>query len=130
MLAHRCSATPAAYRAGPRKPDAALPSVVWWRGFRSKELTDLVEESLTSNGAFRVIVSPNVWCAPAGMSTAALAVPVTAFVRVSVVLKTTSAKTAVLNVMRTFVAVVVPVLGPGKRTVTTPPDIRVRHGRL
>ena len=37
------------YRAGPRKPDAALPSVVWWRGFRSKELTDLIEEALTSN---------------------------------------------------------------------------------
>src|SRR5262245_59427906 len=40
---------PPAYRAGPRKPDAALPSVVWWRGFRSKELTDLIEEALTSN---------------------------------------------------------------------------------
>ena len=31
---------PKAYRAGPRNADAALPSVVWWRGFRSKELTD------------------------------------------------------------------------------------------
>jgi outer membrane protein TolC len=40
---------PKAYKAGPRNPDAALPSVVWWRGFRSKELTDLIEESLTSN---------------------------------------------------------------------------------
>ena len=40
---------PRAYRAGPRNADAALPSVVWWRGFRSKELTDLIEESLTSN---------------------------------------------------------------------------------
>src|SRR3954451_83302 len=40
---------PKAYRAGPRNADAALPSVVWWRGFRSKELTDLMEESLTSN---------------------------------------------------------------------------------
>ena len=40
---------PPAYRAGPRAADAALPSVVWWRGFGSKELTDLVEESLTSN---------------------------------------------------------------------------------
>jgi multidrug efflux system outer membrane protein len=26
-----------------------LPSLGWWRGFRSKELTDLVEEALTSN---------------------------------------------------------------------------------
>jgi multidrug efflux system outer membrane protein len=40
---------PNAYKAGPRKPDAALPSVVWWRGFRSRELTGLIEESLTSN---------------------------------------------------------------------------------
>src|ERR1043165_4638564 len=40
---------PPAYREGPRKSDAALPSLVWWRGFRSKELTDLVEEALTSN---------------------------------------------------------------------------------
>ena len=40
---------PAAYRAGPRGSDKALPAVLWWRGFRSKQLTDLVEESLTSN---------------------------------------------------------------------------------
>jgi NodT family efflux transporter outer membrane factor (OMF) lipoprotein len=40
---------PAAYRAGPRHADAALPSVVWWRGFGSKELTSLIEEALTSN---------------------------------------------------------------------------------
>ena len=40
---------PPAYRAGPRNAAAALPSVVWWRGFGSKELTNLVEESLTSN---------------------------------------------------------------------------------
>jgi outer membrane protein, multidrug efflux system len=40
---------PNAYKAGPRNPDAALPSVVWWRGFRSRELTGLIEESLTSN---------------------------------------------------------------------------------
>jgi NodT family efflux transporter outer membrane factor (OMF) lipoprotein len=40
---------PKTYRAGPGKADAALPSVVWWRGFRSKEMTDLIEEALTSN---------------------------------------------------------------------------------
>jgi NodT family efflux transporter outer membrane factor (OMF) lipoprotein len=40
---------PAAYRAGQRGTDKALPAVLWWRGFRSKTLTDLVEESLTSN---------------------------------------------------------------------------------
>jgi len=40
---------PGRYREAPRHPDSALPSVVWWRGFGSKELTDLIEESLTSN---------------------------------------------------------------------------------
>src|SRR5215210_631307 len=40
---------PAAYRAGPRNADAALPSVVWWRGFGSRELTALIEEAITSN---------------------------------------------------------------------------------
>jgi NodT family efflux transporter outer membrane factor (OMF) lipoprotein len=40
---------PPAYRDGPRNPDRALPSVLWWRGFASKELTDLIEEAITSN---------------------------------------------------------------------------------
>ena len=40
---------PPAYRAGPRHADVALPSVVWWRGFGSRELSALVEEALTSN---------------------------------------------------------------------------------
>jgi NodT family efflux transporter outer membrane factor (OMF) lipoprotein len=40
---------PARYTAGPRNVEVALPSAVWWRGFRSKELTDLMEEALTSN---------------------------------------------------------------------------------
>ena len=38
-----------AYRDAPRNADAALPSILWWRGFGSKELTDLMEEALTSN---------------------------------------------------------------------------------
>ena len=40
---------PPAYREGPARADAALPSLVWWRGFDSKELTDLIEEALASN---------------------------------------------------------------------------------
>ena len=40
---------PARYRMAPHDHDAALPSVIWWRGFRSKQLTDLIEEGLTSN---------------------------------------------------------------------------------
>jgi len=48
---------PRSYRAGPRNADAALPSVVWWRGFRSRELTDLIEEALTSNFDVAVAVA-------------------------------------------------------------------------
>ncbi len=40
---------PGKYRAAPPDFDAALPSILWWRGFRSKELTNLIEEALTSN---------------------------------------------------------------------------------
>src|SRR3954464_4504276 len=40
---------PPAYRAGARHADAALPSVVWWRGFGSRELTPLSEEGRTPN---------------------------------------------------------------------------------
>jgi NodT family efflux transporter outer membrane factor (OMF) lipoprotein len=41
---------PGAYRAASRgKADAALPQLDWWRGFRSKELTTLIEEAQTVN---------------------------------------------------------------------------------
>jgi NodT family efflux transporter outer membrane factor (OMF) lipoprotein len=40
---------PERYREAPRHPDRALPHTLWWRGFRSAELTALVEESITSN---------------------------------------------------------------------------------
>ena len=40
---------PARYRMAPHNQDAALPAVSWWRGFRSKQLTELIEEALTSN---------------------------------------------------------------------------------
>lgn len=40
---------PAAYRAGGPAPNAALPSSDWWRGFRSRELTALVEEAQVAN---------------------------------------------------------------------------------
>jgi multidrug efflux system outer membrane protein len=48
---------PKAYTAAPRNPDTALPHVLWWRGFRSKELTDLIEEALTSNFDVAVAVA-------------------------------------------------------------------------
>src|SRR4029077_12160756 len=30
-------------------PEAALPPLAWWRGFRSAELTDLMEQAQTAN---------------------------------------------------------------------------------
>src|SRR5262249_46823344 len=40
---------PEAYRAARRATDQALPKLDWWRGFRSKELTDLIEEAHAAN---------------------------------------------------------------------------------
>lgn len=40
---------PDSYQTRIRNADAALPAPDWWRGFRSKQLTNLIEESLTSN---------------------------------------------------------------------------------
>jgi len=43
---------PATYSAGPRNPaatEAAVPSLDWWRSFRSRELTELIEEARNSN---------------------------------------------------------------------------------
>ena len=40
---------PRFYRATPRAPEAALPKLDWWTGFRSKELTALIEEADVGN---------------------------------------------------------------------------------
>jgi NodT family efflux transporter outer membrane factor (OMF) lipoprotein len=40
---------PVQYKNGPQAPDAALPALDWWRGFRSAELTRLAEEAQTVN---------------------------------------------------------------------------------
>jgi len=43
---------PVSYRAGPKSAataEAALPRLDWWRGFRSRELTELVEEARIAN---------------------------------------------------------------------------------
>ncbi len=40
---------PAAYRYAGNKPDAALPTYEWWRKFRSRELTALVDEAQQAN---------------------------------------------------------------------------------
>jgi len=51
---------PLAYELGPKNPavaEAALPPLDWWRGFRSKELTALIEEARTSNLDIAVAVA-------------------------------------------------------------------------
>ena len=43
---------PQAYDGGPKNPEvaeAALPPLDWWRGFRSKELTEVIEEARQAN---------------------------------------------------------------------------------
>jgi NodT family efflux transporter outer membrane factor (OMF) lipoprotein len=43
---------PPAYSAGPRSPAvavAAVPPLDWWRSFRSRELTEIIEEARTAN---------------------------------------------------------------------------------
>lgn len=43
---------PQSYTAGPKNPkaaEAALPSLDWWRGFRSRELTEIIEETREAN---------------------------------------------------------------------------------
>src|ERR1019366_2457665 len=43
---------PLAYDHGPKNPEvaeAALPPLDWWRGFRSKELTEVIEEARAAN---------------------------------------------------------------------------------
>ena len=42
-------AIPAAYRDGGDASRAAMPKADWWRSFRSRELTNLMEEAQTAN---------------------------------------------------------------------------------
>jgi outer membrane protein, multidrug efflux system len=49
---------PAAYReASRRAPDGAIPALDWWRGFRSKELTSLMEDAQIFNLDIAVAVA-------------------------------------------------------------------------
>ncbi len=51
---------PLAYELGPKNPalaEAALPKLDWWRGFRSKELTELIEEARAANLDIAVAVA-------------------------------------------------------------------------
>jgi outer membrane protein, multidrug efflux system len=48
---------PDSYKAAPGTPTSAPPTLDWWRGFRSKELTDLIQEAQTSNFDIAVAVA-------------------------------------------------------------------------
>jgi NodT family efflux transporter outer membrane factor (OMF) lipoprotein len=48
---------PDSYKAAPGTPASAPPKLDWWRGFRSKELTDLIQEAETSNFDIAVAVA-------------------------------------------------------------------------
>ena len=48
---------PWAYRAAPRAPAFAPPKLDWWRGFRSKELTELIEQAHAGNFDIEVAVA-------------------------------------------------------------------------
>jgi outer membrane protein, multidrug efflux system len=65
---------PAGYREGsPRAPDAAVPALDWWRGFRSAELTSLMQDAQIFNLDIAVAVAQIVQAdAQVGTSGAAL----------------------------------------------------------
>src|SRR6266540_1293824 len=48
---------PWAYRAAPRAPAFAPPKLDWWRGFRSRELTDLIEQAHAGNFDIAIAVA-------------------------------------------------------------------------
>ena len=48
---------PWAYRAAPRAPAFAPPKLDWWRGFRSRELTDLIEQAHAGNFDIEIAVA-------------------------------------------------------------------------
>src|ERR1700733_12617882 len=70
---------PAGYREGsPHAPDAALPAMDWWKGFRSSELTSLMEEAQIQNLTIAEAVAQMIQAdALVGVSGAALLPSVT-----------------------------------------------------
>ena len=69
---------PSAYREASRSPDAAVPALDWWRGFRSRELTALIEETQIFNLDIAVALAQIIQAdAQAGVSGAPLLPSVT-----------------------------------------------------
>src|SRR6266481_7239463 len=48
---------PESYRAAHGPPEAATPALDWWRSFRSRELTSLMEEALAANFDIAVAIA-------------------------------------------------------------------------
>jgi NodT family efflux transporter outer membrane factor (OMF) lipoprotein len=48
---------PESYRASHVAPEAATPALDWWRGFRSRELTSLIEQATTANFDIAVAIA-------------------------------------------------------------------------
>src|SRR5215475_11826950 len=48
---------PDSYRAAHGAPQAATPALDWWRSFRSRELTSLVEQAITANFDIAVAIA-------------------------------------------------------------------------
>jgi NodT family efflux transporter outer membrane factor (OMF) lipoprotein len=48
---------PGSYREAHGTPEAAVPGLDWWRSFRSRELTGLMEEALTANFDIAVAIA-------------------------------------------------------------------------
>ena len=70
---------PPAYSAGPRKPvaaEAAVPPLDWWRLFRSRELTELIEEARISNLDIAVAVAQIVQADAQARITGAALLPI------------------------------------------------------
>jgi multidrug efflux system outer membrane protein len=70
---------PAGYREGsPHAPDAALPAMDWWKGFRSSELTSLMQEAQIQNLTIAAAIAQVIQAdALVGVSGAALLPSVT-----------------------------------------------------
>src|SRR5262245_53490964 len=48
---------PWAYKSAPRHQRLATPKLDWWRGFRSKELTDLIEQAYAGNFDIEIAIA-------------------------------------------------------------------------
>ena len=73
---------PPAYSAGPRNPvaaEAAVPPLDWWRAFRSRELTEIIEEARSANLDIAVAIARIVQADAQARITGAALLPIIDF---------------------------------------------------